>query len=188
MCCSNTKTDFIDRSLHSFSHGLSNKVKSHKSPATPLCLFLNKQSAWIHLYILLVCDIIPGVVWTNVCSPHIDNCWSILPSSNLVSQWFIGITYRNVGGWGTAYRSRNCSETTVSPKPTMVWVKSNERWKPGTHWTAYRQLDRLESILSRVSSGLSIFQAAQLISDCLDGSAYLEVFLRSPYCTCLLEW
>jgi len=60
--------------------------------------------------------------------------------------------------------------------------------KTGTHYTTYRLLNRLESILSRSSCSRSLFQATQLISDSLGGSAYLKVFLKSPYYSCMLEW
>lgn len=53
-------------------------------------------------------------------------------------------------GWGITYGNRNDSKTAVSTKPTLPWVTVHNSWKPGAHCTVWRQLNRLESILSKL--------------------------------------
>lgn len=47
------------------------------------------------------------------------------------------------------YSSRNDSETAATPKPTPAQVTGHQSSIPGACGTAYRQLNRLESVLSR---------------------------------------
>ena len=60
---------------------------------------------------------------------------------------FVGITYKNMGK--VTYGSRNDSTTATLPKSTPAWGDSSQSWEPGAHSTTCRQLNRLESVLSR---------------------------------------
>ena len=82
------------------------------------------------------------------------------------------------------YRRRNGSKTATWPKPIPAWVTAYKIWKPEAHCTACRQLNCLESVLSRClswskplpgnSDSFSFFQTSGLVSGSLQLSFLLS--------------
>ena len=88
---------------------------------------------------------------------------------------------------GVTYRGRYKSKTIASPKTTPAWGTAHKSWEPGVHCTIYRQLNRLESVLSKwlhcsealpsSSGGLCFFQATWWVSN---SPLQLGSFKRDP--------
>lgn len=61
-----------------------------------------------------------------------------------------------IGVWVRGYFQGRNAKTAVSPKATPAWMKTSESRTPGAHCTACRQLNRLERVLSRQLSAVSV--------------------------------
>ena len=92
--------------------------------------------------------------------------------------------YLQVYEWGVTHRSRNDTKPAASPKSTPAWVTAHKDGKPGAYSTAYRQLTRKESILSRCSVGLNLSQGALLFS----ASSEHLVWPQSLLCSSASLW
>ena len=86
--------------------------------------------------------------------------------------YFITVAFRNIDWEGVTYRSRNDSDCCISK--THSSTAHTQSWERGAGCTACRQLNRLESVLSRFLSwsepllpgiwaGVFFFQAAGLV-------------------------
>lgn len=114
-----------------------------------------------------------------------------MPSkSNLLNQWGLLELLMEIRV-NVIYRSKNVSQTAVSPKPAIALVKAHKSWEPGTNCTVWIQIRWLENVLSKwlgykrvlgSPAGFCFFGEADLVSESLCSLADRRVTL-SFYCS-----